>query len=221
MWWTFATKKNDPLAQEVDKYENAEDFVQALESQGKVQYHGSPNDFEKFSYEYLGTQGTGEGKGFYFTNNRNVAEGYRQGEGGKLFEAYIDVRKPLSSTKKTITASQLARFIRVLDPDGSEYLSNIGDVSWQGYESVLREAVQMLIQNNDNDVDIICDITNALGGNPEGIYPILKATLGYDGIIVPGTWGDQTITVAFSNDQIITREQLIEYYNKLRQQRHK
>ena len=227
MWWTEqreASKKDeqDFLAEEALKHESEDDFVTALESQGKMQYHGSPNQFDQFSYDYLGTQGTGEGKGFYFTNKKEIAQGYMGQEGnGKLFEAYINVKKPLSLTTRTISIKDLAKFIKRLDPDGTDFLSNYGDVTWDGYNKVLNEAVRMVYSTSDNDVDIVCDIANSLGGNPEQIYPILEETLGYDGIIVPNSaWGDgQTITVAFNNDQILTREKLAEYYRSLRQQK--
>ena len=31
-------------------------------------YHGSPQDFKEFSYEFMGNTGTAEGFGFYFTS---------------------------------------------------------------------------------------------------------------------------------------------------------
>ena len=64
-----------------------------------VVYHGSPEDFTRFSLDYLGANGTAEGYGFYFTDQKSIAEGYSQGrEGqrnpentGSLFEVYLDM----------------------------------------------------------------------------------------------------------------------------------
>ena len=44
----------------------------------KMAYHGSPNNFEKFSLDHIGT-GEGAqayGYGLYFTDKREIAEGY-------------------------------------------------------------------------------------------------------------------------------------------------
>jgi len=222
MWYSDNIKRNIKIAsleEEAQKYDNVRDFIRGLEAEGKMQYHGSSNDFEEFSYDYLGANGTNEGKGFYFTNKRDIAKGYKLGPYGKLFEAYVDVRKPLSPDRLTISRRDLIKFLKALDPDGSGYLSNYGDVSYEGYDTILNEAVNNLLQYDDNDVDLISGIVNGLGGNPERIYPILKETLGYDGIIIhKPNWGeDQIITVAFSNDQIYTRYKLAKYWEKLRE----
>ena len=41
------------------------------------------NSFREFSYEFLGTSGTSEGYGFYFTDSDKVASGYS--EGGQIY----------------------------------------------------------------------------------------------------------------------------------------
>jgi len=165
-------------------------------------YHGSPKDFQEFSYEFLGTNGTAEGYGFYFTSDKRIAEGYANG--GVLKEVYLDINKPLSYTTSTISPEALANFFRVLDPDGQGYLSNWGESDYEGYENVIRTAVEGELSGSDNDVDLISGIITGWGGNPESIYPILKQTLGYDGIIVnnPSWGGNQTIYIVFDNSQI-------------------
>ena len=165
-------------------------------------YHGSPNDFKEFSYKYLGTNGTLEGYGFYFTTSKSIAERYTESK-GKLFKAYITIRKPLSPSRKTITKSQLTRFLKALDPDGQGYLSNWGDVNHEGYFKVMRTAVNAEYDGSNNDVEMISGIINAEGRNPESIYPVLTKTLGYDGIIAIPEWAEgETIIIPFTNEQI-------------------
>lgn len=111
----------------------------------KVVYHGSPNQFTEFDYSKLRTNVTTEGVGFYFTDNKNVAEGYaNKGDSGKLYEAYLNISKPLNSEKKTITKMQLRTFIDAFNkyeaslPDNEgvmAYLSNFGDYEHDGYQS--------------------------------------------------------------------------------------
>ena len=167
-----------------------------------IAYHGSPEDFQSFSYEYMGTNGTSEGFGFYFTSDRNIAEGYANE--GVIKEAYLTINKPLSTNNFTISPQNLTKFLKVLDPNGQGYLSNWGEADYEGYKNVLNTAVEGEISGSDNDVDLISGIINGWGGNPESIYPILKKTLGYDGIIVSEpSWGNnQTIYIVFDNSQI-------------------
>ena len=64
------------------------------EGQPLVVYHGSPNEFTEFSYDFTGQQGRSEGAGFYFTDDKGTAEGY--GKGGTVFEVYLNIKKPMN-----------------------------------------------------------------------------------------------------------------------------
>lgn len=165
-------------------------------------YHGSPKEFQDFSYEFLGTNGTAEGFGFYFTSDKRIAEGYA--DGGMLKEVYLDINKPLSFNSLTISPKNLAEFFKVLDPNGQGYLSNWGDSDHEGYDQILHTAVEGELSGSDNDVNLISGIIQGWGGNPESIYPILKQALGYDGIIIekPSWGGNQIIYIVFDNSQI-------------------
>ena len=165
-------------------------------------YHGSPNKFEKFSYDYMGKIGTSAGYGFYFTTDKSIAEKYAEGT-GNLYTANLDINKPLNSTKITITKNQLAKFLKVLDPDATEYLSNWGDIQSESYNNILRTAIENEYEGSDNDVDLISGIINADGRGAEEIYRILTKTLGYDGIIAQPDWvGEHKIVIPFFPEQI-------------------
>lgn len=178
----------------------------------KVVYHGSPADFNEFSLKYLGTNGTQEGYGFYFTDSKRIAEGYSKGEGnsnGRLFETYLDIKKPLSDTEVTMSRAQFRKLLIELnnqvDADGEnlDILSNYGDVEWEGFNKVLNYAIELEYDGNDNDVDIIHSLINS-SGNMETVFNVLREVTGYDGIIVKeAEWGgDQTIYIAFHPEQI-------------------
>jgi hypothetical protein len=148
-------------------------------------YHGSPNNFDQFNYEYIGNNGTSEGKGFYFTDIKSIAEGYakRQNQ-GILYTVNLTINKPLNYTKKVITKLQLKKFIQAIDPSGAGYLSNWGEVEFEGYNNILNEAVNAEFIGSDNDTDIITGILNADGCGYIEFYKTLKKVLGYDGIII-------------------------------------
>ena len=183
----------------------------------KAVYHGSPKEFNEFSLSYLGTNGTAEGYGFYFTDKKSIAEGYskgyegqrRDGSNGKLFEVYLDIKKPLSDKEVTMSRSQFKKFLIELnnqtDADGEplDVLSNYGDVAWEGLNNVLNYAMEIEYDGSDNDVNLVHSIINGCG-NMEVVFDVLRKTTGYDGIIVEeATWGeDQTIYIAFHPEQI-------------------
>ncbi len=165
-------------------------------------YHGSPKEFQDFSYEYLGNTGTTEGFGFYFTSDKNVAEMFV--DGGVLKKAILDIKKPLNFEGRTISKDEFAHFLRTLDPTGEGYLSNWGDVGYKSYEQVVQTTVEGEMSGSDNDVDLISGVIQALGRDTEFVYKVLKQTLGYDGIIVnnPSWGGKQVVYVVFDNSQI-------------------
>lgn len=167
-----------------------------------IGYHGSSKDFQEFSYEFLGTNGTAEGFGFYFTSSEQIARGYANG--GVVKKAQLTINKPLNYTKLTITPSNFAKFLKALDPDGQGYLSNWGESDFEGYRNVLNRAVKEEIKGVTNDVDLISSVIQGSGRNAEAINRILKQTLGYDGIIVENpSWGNgQVIYIVFDNSQI-------------------
>lgn len=166
-----------------------------------IVYHGSPQMFNEFSHDKIGIHGTSEGGGFYFTNAIDVAKAYV--ESGKLYEVYLKIEKPLSYTNKKITRIQLGKFLSKCDPEGDDVLSGVGDVNYEGYNKVLRDAVDLFYKYNDNDVDMIHSILHAGGTDYNKIFTCLYKTLGYDGIIVEKpSWGKQKLYIAFFSNFI-------------------
>jgi hypothetical protein len=74
-----------------------------------IVYHGSSEIFSEFDPKTFGKHATAEGFGFYFTDSKNVASRYI--DNGKLYEVYLRICKPLNYTKKTITRTNLVKFI--------------------------------------------------------------------------------------------------------------
>jgi len=148
-------------------------------------YHGSKSNFDQFNHDYIGANGTSEGIGFYFTDSKRIAEGYA--EKGYLYTVEFNGKKSLSSTSKTITKSQLKKFLKILNTK-RDYLSNYGDIEYEGLQKVLNEAVENEYNINDNDVDLICGICHGLG-NSETCLTTLYNVLGYDSIVLDAIWG--------------------------------
>lgn len=90
-----------------------------VDSSGKplVVYHGSSAVFTVFDHRFGYRNGAAEGRGFYFTSDRNKANGYKT-EDGKLFEVYLSLQKPLDPDALTITKTEVEKIIRAIDTDG-------------------------------------------------------------------------------------------------------
>jgi hypothetical protein len=163
-----------------------------------IGYHGSTSLFEVFDYDKIGTNGTSEGIGFYFTNNKNVAMGY--GQQGFIYTVDIHYQKPLSSEKKTITKTQLKKYLSILHQE-TEYLSNWGDIEYEGFVNVLNRAVESEFNHSENDVELISGISHASGNIEVGLTTLYKV-LGYDSIVMEADWGNQQLYIALTNDII-------------------
>ncbi len=169
-----------------------------------VVYHGSPNEFTEFKHDFIGTTGTAEGKGFYFTNNRSFAEGYSRSDDGHVLEGYLDIKKPLSLDEITLTKGELKKFLTKVDPTGDEILSDYDTESGVGYPSkawynrALNDTINAFLDFNENDADIAAEIYNMLG--KDGLLEF-KNILGYDGFIARDKYPDSEVYVAFDSNQ--------------------
>jgi len=178
----------------------------------KVVYHGSPAKFTKFSYEFIGSTGSAEGRGFYFTDKKSMAEGYQR-DGGQIMEGYLNIAKPLSLTKKTMKRTELAKLLKAIDPTGDDIASGYDMSGGMGYPSkawytrAMNDAVKMIWDGNDNDADILAEIANASGGN-ETVLKTAKELLGYDGYIAEEKYNGASVYVAFSSEQFKNKDNL-------------
>lgn len=160
-------------------------------------YHGSPAQFEQFDYSKMGTQGTQEGKGFYFTDTPRIAKGYAQG--GFLYSVNWKGIKPLSSENLTITRNEFKEYLIELDKQ-TDYLSNWGDVEYEGLSKVLESALSGEYRYAENDVDLICGVANA-SGSEETALRLAYEILGFDSIVTSAEWGgEQTLYIALVPD---------------------
>lgn len=167
-------------------------------------YHGSPRSFDLFDYKHIGTNGTTEGYGFYFTDNPRIAETYSYPD-GYLYTAQLSGR-PLSGSTRTITEKeyiQLAIHLHHLNG----YLDNYGDTHYYGINTVLENAVRIEWESAADDASLIGSIITACGENSELILRAVYSLFGYGYIIDKNpTWGcdkrKQTIYIAIDNQAI-------------------
>ena len=100
------------LAGEAKKPKTFDDFIKTVDEAGNEKYrepgigvqtetgkpitikayHGTNKDFDKFIISDEGTRYTGDG--VYFTPSKVGAEGYAQGDGGRVVESYLTLENP-------------------------------------------------------------------------------------------------------------------------------
>ncbi len=162
----------------------AESKVVDEDGKPMVVYHGSSALFWVFDHRFGMRNGAAEGRGFYFSRDKNKAAGYKT-ENGKLFEVYLRLQKPLSPDELTITKSELEKIIRAIDTDGT-YVSDYAedDIGYPGktwYNKAVRRTVNAIYDSSDNNADIVAEIYSVFGQG-DALAKITEAT-GYDGFI--------------------------------------
>ncbi len=104
------------------------------DAQGKLipVYHGTGALFNEFSFDFINTHGSSEGRGFYFTDSRSMAEGYSK-DSGRVMAGCLDIKKPLSNYERTISRQEVTRLIKAIDPTGDDLLANYDPTGGMGY----------------------------------------------------------------------------------------
>ncbi len=168
-------------------------------------YHGTQAQFTEFSADFMSMHGSMEGQGFYFTDNRSMAEGYKR-DGGQLLEGYLNISKPLSDSEVTMTKAELKKLLKAVDPTGDDVVINYDPTGGMGYPSkawynrALAATVEQIYSTSDSDFEILADVANS-GAGAGATTKAARKALGYDGYIVKGKYDDATVYVAFESNQ--------------------
>lgn len=175
-----------------------------------VVYHGSPSVFTEFSHKYMSQHGSAEGQGFYFTDKKSMAEGYKK-DGGQLLEGYLNIEKPLSDSEVTLKRSEVKKLIETIDPTGDDILVNYDPQGGMGYPSrawytrALDATVNQVMKYSDSDSEILADIANS-GVGTKTVVSNIRQLFGYDGYIVKGKYDEANVYVAFESNQFKNKD---------------
>lgn len=171
----------------------------------KPVYHGSAAVFTEFSADFMSQHGNSEGQGFYFTDYKPMAQGYEK-NGGQLLVGYLDIKNPLSDSKVTLSAAEVKRLIRAVDPTGDDLVCNydsgggIGYPSRAWYNRAVEDTLRATMSTSDSDSEILAELANGMG-DPGKVLKTVRELLGYDGYIVEGKYDNATVYVAFDSSQ--------------------
>ena len=182
-----------------------------------VVYHGSPNKFTEFSHSFMNTNGNAHGRGFYFTEDINYADGFKK-DGGQLLKGYLNIQKPISETEVTISRANLIKLIKATcEAQAKEFIDeesydNIEDAlldtwvsnyvdTYSAYsmDYVYRSVADSVLNSCENDADIRAELTNG-GANVSMVLRLSREVIGYDGVIFDNGNGTHQF-IAFESNQ--------------------
>lgn len=127
-------------------------------------YHGSPNKFDKFKFDFVGKNNgiTGGGFGLYFSESKSDAQSY----GKYVYTVFLQLQNNVSSTEVTFTP-QLLKCILDSIPTKHSY--------YEKYTvSNKSKFINTLLRLSKSDIEIIADIINkSFGGDCQPMLEIL------------------------------------------------
>ena len=204
----FSLKATDSTGRKLSEQQQEffkDSKVRDAEGRLKTVYHGSSAQFTKFSADFMSTNGSSEGHGFYFTDLKAMAQGYEK-NGGQLLEGYLDIKNPLSDSEVTLSNAEVKRLIKAIDPTGDDLVLNYDSRGGMGYPSrtwynrAVNDTLRMTMETSESDSEILAELANGMG-NPGAVLKAAREVLGYDGYIVEGKYDDATVYVAFDSSQ--------------------
>jgi len=176
-------------------------------------YHGTPTPcFDTFNPEsiYSGEGASQSGSGFYFTDNPSSASNYaimKEGSGA-VYPVYLSIKNPIkidfmkgevSGYGQEFSRAEIRAIMKmapdIKDPSGP--LSNWGDISFEGYDKVFNEALDLYYKSQS-----LTSLRNDLFGYNQGEWlRALSLATKHDGAISITPAGD-THYVAWFPTQI-------------------
>lgn len=198
---------------------NRANHSQVVDDQGRpmIVYHGTGTNIEEFLPEFTGQGNDQYGSGFYFTTDRETAEGYttrtlndQSKPGGtdnpNVIPAYLNIRNPLVVEARDtpnlyqieVPASQAAKIIGklpdIMDPENS-ILGDFFDDYWESGPK--RSMINRLAREYDWTLGTLA--TDIFRDHPTEFRQAVSDVLGYDGVQVNFPSGEKHFIAWFPN----------------------
>lgn len=182
-------------------------------------YHGTGNTGsiydQNFSYSYIGNGNEDYGPGFYFTNDLPTSERYiKDGPSPGVIKAKVNLSSPIevngldnnSFFEKfpKLDRDQVTDMLDLsLSTFGDDFLSNWGDVDFEGREVVVQKVI-----NNYTNRSMMTAIYDFFQEDTKQAFDYIRRQFGYDGIVVSFNKGIKTIVSWFPEQINITMENI-------------
>lgn len=153
-------------------------------------YHGSKNDFEVFNFDHIRGNGSEFGVGFYTTTNKDLALIYAK---PYLYTYEFVGQKSFKPEERQLTRDDIRLLIEHIQEE-TDFLSNYGEVDFEGYEKVLNLAIDNIFNEEDDDIDMLAGIACTCGDEYALVYNAIYELFGFDSIIA--TMRDSELFIA-------------------------
>lgn len=129
-------------------HEGSHRDTQNSDGSPEIFYHGTASNITAFTHKHGFVGNDSYGAGHYFTNRPDVASGYastaaEDNKGGhpNVMHGYLKVKNPIDKDDETpLKRAHIEKMIKSA-PNHEETLYNYGDVKHEGYQKVLKSAV--------------------------------------------------------------------------------
>lgn len=140
-----------------------------------ITYYNGSDNFNVYDKNKL-SNNSKWGKGIYLTKYKDIASMY----GNNIKELYVNIKNPISSTKKTISFDEYNELYKKINDGESGYI----------------EEYSMY----DNDLDLLWDMTNS--GNWADYAKEIREITGKDGLIINDDNKAEDMVIAFESNQL-------------------
>lgn len=140
-----------------------------------ITYYNGSDNFNVYDKNKL-SNNSKWGKGIYLTKYKDIASMY----GNNIKELYVNIKNPISSTKKTISFDKYNELYKKINDGESGYI----------------EEYSMY----DNDLDLLWDMTNS--GNWADYAKEIREVTGKDGLIINDDSKAEDMVIAFESNQL-------------------
>ncbi len=160
-------------------------------------YHGTNADIEKFSHHYIGKGNDQYGAGFYFSNVSDVASQYATGHDTgtpNVLPVHLKMENPIYHSDTTPLKRQHIEQLIKSAPDYHDSLTNYGDVDYEGFNRVLKRAV-------DSYTDLpkfhamVALHGDFYSGHPSTFLQNFTKVTGHDGVVHESKPGEYIVNV--------------------------
>lgn len=167
-------------------------------------YHGSPEkDLRVMDPARIGTNGTSDGTGFYFTTIKKDAEGFAQGPDGKIYKAVLDIKRPIYQGDREISQEQLrefySQFLKKYSPDFMKE-KNAGDI----IDTMAKNAFDTKFDKLKMERSL-ADLEAYYEGSEDAYLVIRREQMrffGKDGYVIANTDFDDGVRIAWLPEQV-------------------
>lgn len=153
-------------------------------------FHGSRNDFEVFNFDHIRGNGSEYGVGFYTTTNKELALIYAK---PYLYTYNFKGKKSFVIGERQLSRGDIKKLIDYIEPETC-FLSNYGEVGFDGYETVMKWALDNIYNEIDDDVEMLGGIACVCGDDYTTIYNAVYELFGFDSI--QATMNDSDLYIA-------------------------